>query len=114
MPWLAATTLSPHQEDSNDTLQRFVLETLHRLIIAEEHITNRPSTMRIFVRMDISVFRNEGCFQYYINELTRSHQTGLFCHWDVAGRMDLCIQDLAKVLHYVTYQRLWNRRFPLQ
>lgn len=113
MPWLAATVLSPHQEDTENTLSQFILDMLYRLIIAEEYFTKRPSTMRIFVRMDISVFMNDGKFQYFINELTRSHQTGLFFHWDIVGKMDSCIQELAKVLHYFTYQRLYSKNFPL-
>ena len=58
--------------------------------------------MRLFVRMDVSVFQRQGEFHYMVNELTRSHQTGLFLHWD-GGRMDFCIQDLAKILHFKTY-----------
>jgi hypothetical protein len=113
MPNLAATSLSPHEEDDDNTLPQFILNMLHRLIVAEEHFSNRPSTMRIFVRMDISVYRHEGKFHYFINELTRSHQSGLFMHWDISGKMEGCIQELAKVLHYVTYQRRWNKNFPL-
>lgn len=113
MPNLAATSLSPHEEDVENTLPQFILNMLYRLIVAEEHITNRPSTMRIFVRMDISVYKNEGKFHYFINELTRSHQTGLFMHWDISGRMELCIQELEKVLHFVAYQRQFNKNFPL-
>jgi len=57
--------------------------------------------MRIFVRMDIAVFLHEGKFQYTVNELTRSHQTGLFMHWDNTRGMDYLFQDLANVLHFI-------------
>jgi hypothetical protein len=50
--------------------------------------------------MDVSVFQRDGKFHYMINELTRSHQTALFLHWD-HGRMDHCIQDLVKALHFI-------------
>jgi hypothetical protein len=110
LTWLASSTLSPHQED-NKTFPSFVLNMLHRLVLAEEHVTGRKSGMRIFLRMDVSVFQINEQFQYYVNELTRSHQTGLFMHWDKIGKMDLCIQDLSKVLHFVAYDHYVNKGF---
>lgn len=105
LTWLASSSLSPHQEDSDRSFSSFVLNMLYRLVRAEELVTQRKSCMRIFVRMDVSVVERHGRFQYYVNELTRSHQTGLFLHWDTAGKMDLCIQDLSKVLHLIAYER---------
>jgi hypothetical protein len=58
--------------------------------------------------MDVSVFERGRKFYYFVNELTRSHQAGLFLHWDAAGKMEMCIQDLAKVLHFVSYERYLN------
>jgi hypothetical protein len=109
MPWLAGNTLSPHQEDIDKTLPQFVLNMLSRVITAEEHFTKRRSCMRLFVRMDVSVFQRQREFHYIINELTRSHQTALFQQWD-SGSMEMCIQDLAKTLHYVTYQDVVERK----
>jgi len=109
MPWLASKSLSPHQEDRDQSLTRFVLNMLYRLVLAEEIIIQRRSCMRIFTRMDIAVIQKKGSFHYTINELTRSHQTGLFFQWD-SGKMDFCIQDLAKVLHYVAYKDDLERR----
>jgi hypothetical protein len=100
VPWLASSSLSPHEEEEESPLPRYVLGMLYRLIVAEEAITQRRSCMRIFVRVDVSVFERDGKFQFMINELTRSHQTGLFLHWD-HGKMDLCIQELANALHFV-------------
>ncbi len=65
--------------------------------------------MRIFVRMDITVFLHQGKFQYMVNELTRSHQTGLFMHWDNTGSMDYLFQDLANVLHFIAYNDRTHR-----
>jgi hypothetical protein len=73
---------------------------LYRLITAEEVIIQRRSSMRLFVRMDISVFQRDGKFHYMINEITRSHQTALFLHWD-GGKMDHCIQELVRAFHYI-------------
>jgi len=58
--------------------------------------------MRIFTRMDVTVLRHEEKFHFVVNELTRSNEAGLFLHWD-RGEMDLCIQDLAKVLHFISF-----------
>lgn len=106
---LACSNLSPLQEGQPEaSLVHFVLNMLYRLVLADEHYTARTSCMRIFLRMDISVFERNGQFHYFINELTRSHQTGLFLHWDKIGKMDFCIQDLANILHFYTYDRLIN------
>jgi len=59
--------------------------------------------MRIFVRMDVTVFKFKGEFHYSINELTRSHQSGLFMDKS-GGKMDFAIQELEKVLHFITYK----------
>jgi hypothetical protein len=109
MPWLASKTLSPHQEDIENTLPRFILDMLYRTVLAEEHFSKRRSCMRIFVRMDISVYQQQGQFHYMVNELTRSHQSALFLQYD-NGKMDLCIQDLATVLHFVAYNDNLERR----
>ena len=68
--------------------------------------------MRIFVRMDISVFKKDNTFHYMINELTRSHHAGLFCHW-IGPQMDFCFQELARVLHFVAYDEDVERRLRL-
>jgi hypothetical protein len=73
---------------------------LYRLITAEEILTKRRSGMRLFVRMDVSVLQKQDKFYYMVNEITRSHQTALFLHWD-GGRMDHCIQELVKAFHYI-------------
>ena len=107
MPGFTATSLSPHEEDDlEQTLCYFVLNMLYRLIMAEEFITKRSSCMRIFVRMDISVCQHDGKLHYMVNELTRSHQTGLFMQtqWDHLGKMDLCLEELKNVLHFIVYK----------
>jgi hypothetical protein len=107
MPGFTATSLSPHEEDDlEQTLVYFVLNMLYRLIIAEEFITKRSSCMRIFVRMDISVCQHNGKLHYVVNELTRSHQTSLFMQWDDLGRMDLCLEELKNLLHFIVYKAL--------
>jgi len=60
--------------------------------------------MRPFLQMDVSVFQRDRKFYYMVNELTWSHQTGLFLHWD-HGKMDHCIQDLVKALHYIAVKK---------
>ena len=108
----AAETLSPLDEDLKNTLPRFVLNMLYRLVIAEEHLTKRRSCMRIFVRMDVAVYKKDNNFHYAINELTRSHQAGLFWHW-IGTPMDYCFQELERVLHFVAYNEDVERRLRL-
>jgi hypothetical protein len=110
--WLAANSLSPHKVPIENSLPEYALNLLSRLVAAEEFYTKRRSCMRIFVRMDISVFQREGKFHYMVNELTRSHQTGLFMHWDRMGHMDSLILDLANVLHFVAYNDRVKRIAP--
>ena len=65
--------------------------------------------MRIFVWMDVSVYQHKKKFQFYINELTRSHQTSLFMQWG-SGNMDLGLQDMANILHFVTHTDMVDRQ----
>ncbi|MDX6296002.1 MAG: hypothetical protein QOH50_5261 [Kribbellaceae bacterium] len=105
-PGLASTVLSPHEEEGCHA--DYILPLLYRLIVAEEHITKRRSGMRVFVRMDISVFQSKGKFNYVVNELTRSHQSTLFAEYG-GGKADFAFQDMTKVLHFITSHDNFNR-----
>jgi hypothetical protein len=111
MPWLASSTISPHEVDFEKSLPYFALNVLSRTILTQEFYMPRRSCMRLFVRMDISVFQRDGKFHYMVNELTSSQHTALFMAWGTK-HMDFCLQDLAKSLHFVTYQDLPKSRRP--
>jgi hypothetical protein len=105
-PGLASTILSPHEEEGCHA--DYILPLLYQLIVAEEHITKRRSGLRVFVRMDISVFQTKGKFSYVVNELTRSHQATLFTEY-VGGKADFAFQDMTKVLHFITFDDKFKR-----
>jgi hypothetical protein len=108
MPWLASSTVSPHEVDAEDSLPYFALRMLSRLIVADEFHMQRRSDFRIFLRMDISVFKREGKFHYMVNELTSSQHTALFLQWSLKN-MDYCLQDLSLTLHFVAQDELSKR-----
>jgi len=74
---------------------------LSKLIIEEERTNKFRSGLRIFNRFDVSVFkvRDTGKVVYMMNEITRSHFTGLFQAWDSQGYMDVMFQELERILH---------------
>jgi hypothetical protein len=51
-----APELSKAQIDPDKTFENFALKMLSKLIPADEFITGQRSDMRIFLRMDVSVF----------------------------------------------------------
>ena len=81
---------------------------LSRAVLAQEFYLKKESCMRIFARMDISVYQRNGKFHYFVNELTSSHNTALFLEWD-HGSMDYAIQDLSKALHFVAQRDRFKR-----
>jgi hypothetical protein len=109
MPWLASSTVSPHQVDPEESLPYYALKMLSRLIIADEFYMKRRSDFRIFIRMDISVFQKEGKFHYMVNELTSSQHTALFMEWGHRN-MDYCLRDLSLTLHFVAQEEFSNRQ----
>jgi hypothetical protein len=108
--WLVAPELSPAQMDPDKLVERFAVRMLTKLIPADEFITKRRSGTRIFLRMDISVFLADGKPHFFVNELTRDHYTGLLQAWDVNGKNEIVIQELAKVLHFITIEERNLRR----
>jgi hypothetical protein len=90
--------------NADTTFERFALKMISKLVPAEEFITKQRSSMRIFLRMDASVFLANGKPHFMVNELTRTHHTGMFHRWDSHNRNELLVQELAKVLHFATIQ----------
>jgi hypothetical protein len=109
MPWLVASAISPHEVDLEKSLPFFALILLSRVILAEEFYLKRRSCFRIFVRMDISVYQQEGKFHYMVNELTSSQHTALFTDWGLSN-MDFCIQKIAKSLHLISQEDSGKRQ----
>jgi hypothetical protein len=83
---------------------------LTKLVPADEFITKQRSGMRIFLRMDISIFLADGTPRFFVNELTREHCTSLFQAWDRASRTEVMIQEFAKLLHFAAIKDRKRRR----
>lgn len=102
--WLADPETGPfeqHRHRPEDIFEIYLLKMLSKLIIEEERTNKFRSGLRIFNRFDVSVFkvRDTGKVVYMMNEITRSHFTGLFQAWDSQGYMDVMFQELERILH---------------
>jgi hypothetical protein len=96
-------------EDPHNLLEHYALTILGRIIALEERRSERMSGLRIFVRLDVSVFRERdtGRCRFFVNEITRTHGTGLFQEWLDRDQADFLFQELCEVLHLVASQRLF-------
>lgn len=104
-PGLAGSDLSVTLYDDKTSFDLFALRTLAKLIKAEEFITSQPSGLRVFVRLDISVFLKSGAdkCQFVVNEVTRGHNVGFWSAWCTDVKMDTILQELSYTLHFLTY-----------
>jgi hypothetical protein len=97
------------KEDSN--LDIFALRILSRIISLEERRSERLSGLRVFCRLDVSIFREEedGTYRYFVNEITRTHGAALFPKWDKDNqqRLDLLFARMSKTLHYISKSKLY-------
>jgi hypothetical protein len=65
----------------NDGLRSFVeyVTNVHMLLVrAEEERRERPSGLRMFARYDVGVFKLGEAHQWYVNEVERCQNTGIF------------------------------------
>jgi len=89
---------------------------LGKLILAEERGSGKFSSLRIFCRMDVSVFRDcsgdvdlgsDSGFKYVVNEVNRTPNT---CLYYVAnkpeGAADMMFAHLSKILLYTVQKKL--------
>lgn len=61
------------------------------------------STLRLFCRMDVSVFfdKQSKTYRYVVNEVTRAYLCGMFAHWDLNGHGETLCRALSGSIHYV-------------
>ena len=71
----------PSAFDNDSSFEMFALKMLGKLILAEEHESGQLSSLRIFARLDISIYRdnsrNQSRFQYVLSEVNRTLSTAL-------------------------------------
>jgi len=80
---------------------------LGKLILAEERTSGELSSLRIFSRLDISVYRdtsaNGSGFQYVLSEVNRTLSTAVYSAYaEPIGTWDALITHLAETLHLAT------------
>jgi hypothetical protein len=102
--------INPLTIDNNHGYEKYLLEMLGKMVLAEEAQYGAVSGLRLFGRWDISVFRHRdtGKYKYFVNEVTRSWDTCLFhLYAEPKGITDFFFLHLAQLLHYcVTMQFL--------
>ena len=95
----------------------FSLNMLGKLILAEERASNALSALRIFARLDISVYRdasvNGSGFQYVVSEVNRTLGTCLYSAFaEPIGTWDALVTHLAETLHLVTSNKCLVKPAP--
>lgn len=99
---------------AGSTFHEFVLNMIGKMVLAEERQYQRFSGLRIFARLDVSVYRDtrSGTYKYFVSEVTRGHGTHLFHGRDSeVGASDHFISVLSKILHYTATNKL-NHSLP--
>lgn len=98
----------------NGEFQIYVLEMMGKLVLMEEKTTQRMSGMRIFCRLDVSVYcdRLTREYRYYCNEVTRAHVGALFASWDEHERLEIIYTQLSRILHMCTSHGVFNSPPP--
>jgi hypothetical protein len=105
--WLTAPELSLLKIDLDNCFEKYALEMLGKLVAVDEFRIKRRSQLRIFCRLDVGVFKSQdtGKFQYMVNKITPCHTTALFTAWDISNWMEVFVQEMAKVLHFLSSKR---------
>ena len=88
-----------------------------QLILAEEFESGIASSLRLFVRLDVSAYYdNEAkAHKWFVNEVTRSHDTGLWLGETEEKNVDTRVQlttFFAESLHYAVRERLFCKPPP--
>ncbi|RXW13651.1 hypothetical protein EST38_g12202 [Candolleomyces aberdarensis] len=102
-------------ELGNETgeFQAYVLNTLAKLIIHEEHVYGVTSGLRLFARLDVGVYKDKrsGKFRYWVNEITRSHASSMF-ETTIAnhGIFDVFWTTLTQCLQIATMHKLFQKK----
>lgn len=107
-------SLSVTGHDVDSSFEYFVLQMLGQVIVLEEHRYCCLSGMRLFVRVDASVYRNmeTGQNSFFINEMTRSTTTSLFKAFQDKDEFKVLIRTFADTLHVVASQKCTLRQPP--
>ena len=96
-------------DDNASNLEIFALQILARVVLLEEKRFMRVSSMRVFCRMDISIFckQDNGRHYYFVNEITWTHSAALFPQWDTNSRLNNLFSHISNILHYLANTDKW-------
>ena len=99
-------------DDPKSNLDVFALKILARVILLEERRLRRWSGLRVFCRLDVSIYREQegGLHHYFVNEITRTHGAGLFSLWDTNIQLNGFFNHMSQVLHHIssTEMTVWT------
>jgi hypothetical protein len=98
-----AGLVDPLEYNPDKGYEKYVLDMMGKMVLAEEQQYGVVSGLRLFSRWDVSVFRHEESdkYHYFVSEVTRSWGTCLFHHKaDPEGMGDFMFAHLAKLLHH--------------
>lgn len=73
---------------------------LGQIILAQEFASGTFSGLRLYCRMDVSVYRKDGKFHFFVNEVTHGMNTGLFTYADHDNVMEDVWTELSLVLEH--------------
>ncbi|TFK65354.1 hypothetical protein BDN72DRAFT_900751 [Pluteus cervinus] len=95
--------------DARRHFDRFVQSIVHGLVEIEERKAQKPnsSSLRIFCRVDVSVYKDPvGEYQYFVNEIERSHTTILFSSYDEASVEGMVLELGHVLIHWAQSRKL--------
>lgn len=95
-------------DNVDSSLEKYALDILGRVIALEEKKFGRMSALRVFCRLDVSIYlEKNGDHKYFVNEITRTHGAGLFPQWDSNQKLDLLFIQMSNTLHYISSEKLY-------
>lgn len=73
---------------------------LGQLVLAYEYHSGIFSGLRVFCRMDVSVYQQDEKFHFFVNEFDHSVNTGLFPIVSTPGNLETAFQDISLTLEH--------------
>ena len=92
-------------------LDIFVLLSLTNIIQLEEKQLDRLSGLRVFCRLDMSIFQEQdsGEHHYFVNKIMRTHSAALCPHWDTNNRLNYLFTHMSNILHHMSKHQMYKK-----